>query len=80
MLEELGASPETVVQLFHHVDTEASVELERIVELVSSLEPGADEENSEQLEIFHYNCYDKTGEPLVTSCPGKVVNICLVGE
>ena len=80
MLEELGASPETVVQLFHHVDTEAFVELERIVELVSSLEPGADEENGEQLEIFQYNCYNKTGEPMVTSCPGKVVNISLVAE
>ena len=55
MLEDLGASPETVVQLHQHVDTEASVLSERIVEFVCSLEPGADEEDCEQLETFQNN-------------------------
>ena len=49
MLEELGASPETVVQLLLQVDTETFVVLERIVELVSSLEPGDDEDDCEEL-------------------------------
>ena len=55
MLQELGASPQTEVQLLLQVDTEASVILERIVELVSSLEPGADEDDGEQLERWEDN-------------------------
>ena len=50
VLEELGTSPQTEVQLLLQVDAEAFVLLEGVVELVSSLEPGADEDDCEQLE------------------------------
>ena len=67
MLEELGASPETVIQLLVHVDTEAFVLLERIVELVGSLEPDADEEDCEQLETFQNNLYLPAEQPPMSS-------------
>ena len=50
VLEELGTSPQTEVQLLLQVDAEALVLLEGVVELVSRLEPGADEDDCEQLE------------------------------
>ena len=50
VLEELGTSPQTEVQLLLQVDAEAFVLLEGVVELVSRLEPGADEDDCEQLE------------------------------
>ena len=67
MLQEFGASPETEVQLLHHVDTEAFILLERIVELVSSLEPAADEEDYEQLETFQNKSYLGAEQPPLSS-------------
>ena len=67
MLQELGASPETEVQLLLHVDTEAFVLLERIVELVSRLEPAADEEDCEQLETFQNKSYLGAEQPPLSS-------------